>query len=265
MANFYFLNTGDNSWSNVNNWSNTDGGTPVGSLPTINDDVFLTALSGDCTQNTGVAQSIKTFTCVGYVNTLSLTIAASPINVYGNIIFGNQMKIVSTTVPILLAANASVTSNGIAVPRFSLGLNALTVTLLDQLNISNVLNMTSSRDFVWAGNFGWNTKKLFITNAAGNTVTFKAGNTYIVNDTFTYTSEKGSAHGKVISSTPGTKAILTVTGDTNIGYVDFTDIDASGGRTLYPFNGVVTNCNNIIQLVDKSQFTDLTVESSSII
>lgn len=124
---------------------------------------------------------------------------------------------------------------------------------------------TSGGTVQWAGTVGWIVKNLANLGNTGDTTILIAGLTYLVKERYTRTNEKNSAHGKVISSVAGTKAIFTVMGGINIGYVDFTDINASGGRTLYPFNGVVTNCNNIISMTDKIEPVNRTVASSSII
>jgi hypothetical protein len=75
-------------------------------------------------------------------------------------------------------------------------------------------------------------------------------------------SRRGDIHGLIRSATAGVKVNLTVTGNCNIGYMDFTDINASGGRTLYSFNGVITSCINIVSMTDKIVSADNTVESS---
>lgn len=116
----------------------------------------------------------------------------------------------------------------------------------------------------WAGTVGWTVKNFLNLGNTGETTILIAGLTYLVKEKYIRTNEKSNAHGKVISSVAGTKAIFTVMGSINIGYVDFTDINASAGRTLYPFNGVISNCNNIISMTDKIEPVNKTVASSSI-
>jgi hypothetical protein len=108
---------------------------------------------------------------------------------------------------------------------------------------------------------GWTTRNYINLSTTGNTTVLTSGYTYTVNGKYVRSSERGSAHGKVVSSIGGTKAILTVKGEINLGYVDFTDIDASAGRPLYTFNGVVTNCINISTMSDKPATTQASSHS----
>lgn len=57
----------------------------------------------------------------------------------------------------------------------------------------------------------------------------------------------GTGFGKVHirSVTPGTKATLNLTGDQGVFYTNFTDIDASGGNTIYTFGGTASNSDNV--------------------
>lgn len=188
--NYYFLNTGNQNFSNGANWSDTDNGTPVNTIPTNADDVFFTINSSNCTVD--ITATVMNVTFTGYNKTMTL--------------------------------NAAFT-------------------------VQNLLQVTSG-DITWAGNFGFVTKDFISLGNTGGTTTLKAGLTYTIRERYIRTSERGILHGKVVSSVPGSKAILKVSGDINIGYVNFTDIDASQGRTLYPFNGVVTRCINIISMTD---------------
>jgi hypothetical protein len=121
------------------------------------------------------------------------------------------------------------------------------------LNVTDTMQISAGG--VSFGGAGWTTRNYINLSTTGNTTTLTAGYTYTVNGKYIRSSERGSAHGKVVSSIGGTKAILTVKGEINLGYVDFTDIDASAGRPLYTFNGVVTNCINISTMSDKPATT----------
>jgi len=74
-------------------------------------------------------------------------------------------------------------------------------------------------------------------------------------------TKSGTTHGSIKSATAGTKVQFNVTGQCNIGYMDFTDIDASGGRPIYTFNGVISNCVNIINMTDKVSQPNTTISS----
>ena len=48
------------------------------------------------------------------------------------------------------------------------------------------------------------------------------------------------------SATGGVQATLNLTGQQAVIYTDFTDINSSGGNTIYTFNGTITNSSNIL-------------------
>lgn len=252
MPNFYFLNTGNTDFNTGSNWSDTDNGISINAVPAAIDNVFFTANSGDCISPL-VSVTIGTLTCTGYTKTLTLS---DYFIVNGNIVLGSAMKIASAVIwthqpRLVMGVNASITTNGVIIPWFTTGIG-IVMTLLDQLNAVTLTHpFGASSAVTYAGLFGWSVRELIIGNAGGNTITLQAGITYKVGK-YIHTAEKGSAHGKIISSDSfgHVKAILTVTGEINIGYVDFTDIDASGGRPLYPFNGLVNNCDNIFTMTD---------------
>jgi hypothetical protein len=51
------------------------------------------------------------------------------------------------------------------------------------------------------------------------------------------------------SNTPGVKATLNLTGNTQgIFYTDITDIDASGGNTIYTYDGTISNSDNVLSV-----------------
>jgi hypothetical protein len=265
MANFYFLNTGNTDFATGSNWSATDGGATVNAVPASADDVFLTALSGNCTLS-GSAATIKSFTCIGY--TRIFTYDNTTLNVQGNITLGAGMTIVRVSASVIadhiaMTVSGALTTNGIFMPSFQPS-GAITVTLSDTLKADLLYIAGSTSNVTFAGSFGFDVKRFVRGTTAGNTIIIVSGITYKTGD-YTCLTEKGSAHGKLRASIPGTKSNFIVTGTCNAAYIDYTDIDASGGRQILTFNGVITNCNNILQLLDKAQFSDLTVESSSII
>jgi hypothetical protein len=47
------------------------------------------------------------------------------------------------------------------------------------------------------------------------------------------------------SITPGTQATLNLTGTQGVFYTNFTDINASGGNTIYTYGGTAANSSNI--------------------
>jgi len=263
--NLYFLGIENNLWSNSNNWGVIDGHPeepPWWTVPSINDDVFFTANSRDCVQDNPTPPSIKSFNSTGYTNTLY--IPTITIFVYGDITIGNQTKLHPDNRAFVLQVSGNVTTNGVIIPSFRFGANGVVATLIDVLTTNAITIPPSLLAIGFAGNFGFITQ-LFSNDSPGACViTLQAGITYTVKGLFSNNKVRGNAHASYVSSTVGTKAKLTVTGDAKIGYVDFTDIDASQGRTLYTFGGVVTNCLNINTMTDRILPTNTTVSSSRI-
>src|SRR4249919_2441483 len=100
MANRYFRNTGNTSWTVVTNWSATDGGVSVGAVPLATDDVFLTALSG-ATVNMNGAGVCLSFNCTGFTGTFA---GASNLTISGNVTLSATMTITYTGTLIVNAA-----------------------------------------------------------------------------------------------------------------------------------------------------------------
>ena len=83
-------------------------------------------------------------------------------------------------------------------------------------------------------------------------MTLKAGNTYRINGGF-YWATGNTTHGIVKSDTTSSaaKLIFSYGAACNISYMDFTDIDASGGRTINIFNGLTpVRCTNVRTYTD---------------
>lgn len=63
-----------------------------------------------------------------------------------------------------------------------------------------------------------------------------------------------NVHSTMLSSVGGTKRAVTLlsTATQDVGMLDFTDIDCSGGQTISAFRGVITNCTNIRLITGKT-------------
>ncbi|MEI6184447.1 MAG: hypothetical protein WCP65_02895 [Bacteroidota bacterium] len=79
------------------------------------------------------------------------------------------------------------------------------------------------------------------------TLKFNPSGTYVITTVFNIPLGAASGHFAVSSTSVGTKATLTLKqgANQNLSYVNFTDIDASAGKTLCTFNGTISNCNNV--------------------
>lgn len=97
------------------------------------------------------------------------------------------------------------------------------------------------------GTSGFNTGTFMFYQAGGssNTITLKSGLTYNVTTAMSNTATAALTHG-LVSSTPGTKAILTLSqGATqDLDFCNATDIDSSAGLTIWSYKGVLSNATN---------------------
>lgn len=102
----------------------------------------------------------------------------------------------------------------------------------------------STQTINWLGSAGWSTANLLNSFAGGNLV-LASGVTYTVRSQISFTGGTAGARPQIRASlTNSTKAILTL----NFGaaqsmiYVNATDIDSSGGQTIWSFGVLpVTN------------------------
>jgi len=264
--NWYFLNRQgiDNSWFTDGNWSNTDGGAPVSGYPNGDtEDAFFTANSRDCYWGS-INIAVRHLDFTGYTGIFTMDIGQAVsyaiVSLHGNLILSQTMKIIAiglagfrfnTGLP---GIGQTIKTNGITVPYAQFQVrsgNDGVVTLLDTLNASIIQMVTFPVTI--AGNYGFVTKTLkhFITpSSTPAKFILQAGIEYIITDLFIDTHSR-SISDSYESSTPGTKAFLTVRGNVQLGYTNFTDIDASRGRSIATFNGTVTNCTNIYSFTDK--------------
>src|SRR3990167_103117 len=140
MANRYFVSGGvDNNWSTTGNWSLTSGGAGGEAVPTASDDVFLDAVSPNCTVNAS-ARVAKTLDFTGYVNTITMS---QQITVSGSITLVSAMTI-SGSGALIVSATSTLTSNGKTWPN-SLNLSGgSTYTLADNWDVDGLLAVGGS-------------------------------------------------------------------------------------------------------------------------
>ena len=232
-------------------WSTTDGGASDTTLPTNVDDCFFTALSGACSVGASgcVAKSLN-FT--GYTNTITF---ANNILISGNLTLSPTMTMVGIGTIFSFNADATITTNGKYIPNsIATSVNPVVITLADTLVCQRI---AVARPTTWLG-VGFDALNYTINSSAALTNIFKVGNIYKIRDMFSVVAT-GTSHVLVRSDTPGTKVTLYATGECQLGFTDFTDIDANLGRPLYTFAGVVTNCDNINTLTDYLLLTSTTV------
>jgi len=122
-----------------------------------------------------------------------------------------------------------------------------TINLLSPLRVYGNMLIGSSADITFAGTAGFILYKLALSSPdTQQTLSLTPGLPYIVTNELS-TNATGQIDRQVKSTIPGTMATLTLNEGAAclMGFYNFTDIDASGGRTIFTFMGIVVNCINI--------------------
>jgi hypothetical protein len=113
------------------------------------------------------------------------------------------------------------------------------------LTATGTMTVAAANTVTFAGTAGF-TVGNYTCTAAGRTTTFVAGVTYTVTGIPTVAGTNASKQNWV-SSSPGTKYnfIHSFTGGTqDIGFLNVTDANSNGGKTLNTYKGTITTCNN---------------------
>lgn len=194
--------------------------------------------SGGLTNNFTV-NTAGTFTFSGLVN-------------YGTGTFTYTAGTVVTTGSTLGLNKATVTLNtaGIIWNNISTTL-AGTITLNSLLTSTGTLNLFAVATVTFAGSFGFTVATLTNTTTSNVTLTLVNGVTYTVTTALTIKDARVSNPQLIKSASAGNQAILILNyGATCNCNANFTDITAVGGRTIFTFNGVLSNTANINTFTD---------------
>lgn len=119
----------------------------------------------------------------------------------------------------------------------------LNIILNSTLNVTNLyVNATTSFYRVaFGGSYGFNASNFIINYFTPPEVELKSAIQYYVNDSIDIES------ARIMSSTPGSKALLTLSLSTDqkaVVNILATDIDSSNGKRVNNFYGTATNCDN---------------------
>lgn len=231
------------------NWSAT--GTWVeAAVPTNADDVVATATSGQVTVDTTTCVC-KTLILTNYVNTMTFT-AGMILSVAGNVTFVSGMTLAGTGT-LNISSVSTLTMGGLTFPgNFIPGYNG-TLTLGGTLVIAG--NLTMALNVGFAGAYNITCANLNLTSGTNKTYTFAAGRTLTVTTSITIGTISGTTKSNqtLVSGTASSPTYLVYQGTQANSYIIgaiFTDIDASGGLTLYNYHGgTLTRTVNIFNVV----------------
>ncbi len=135
---------------------------------------------------------------------------------------------------------------------------AFTVNTTGTITLNALLTCTGTTllpntNATFAGSSGWTTATLTNTTiTATRTYTFQALSTYTVTTAFTTVHAAAQTVRFTFTSSSGsTRALLTlrVAASQDVGFVDPTRIDASGGQPIFTFHGTITDSPNWISTV----------------
>lgn len=215
---------------------NSAGTWVEGFVPTSSDDVVATATSGQLTVN--VASVAKTFIMTGYTNTLTLN---NTLTVAGAVTFVAGMTIAGTS-NLICTTTATLTSGGKTLTGgLQLKGTSQTYTFGDAWTINGAWTFAGTTAVTLAGAFNVTAGTIAISNTtstAGQIITLVSGQTYTVTTAFNCFALTSTIH-TLKASTPSSPAYLNLqNGATmDVGYLNVTDINSSGGITIWDFQG----------------------------
>jgi hypothetical protein len=198
-------------------------------------------------------------------NTISGTVTiAGDVTVSGSINYStgtltySSGSVTTTSSTITIGAATTLNTNGITWNTVAFTA-AVTYTINSLLSAATIT--MNSNNMTFAGTAGFTTATLTISAISNIPITFKNGVTYTVTSAFNFITSNPAGHSSIVSDDATLKAIFTLSNGAtcNVGYVNFTRIDASAGRTIWSFNGTITSCLNI------NSFTDLKTVSKTFV
>jgi len=258
-----FTNTNTKTLSG--NW--TIGGLTVSGTTTLNSNTLSitgglshsSAMSGTTAINltgTGTWSGSGTLTNSVTINTAG-TITLGNITYNTGTITYTAGTIVNTGSTLTLSGSTTLSTNGMTWNSITISASS-TLTLNSLLSATGTLTVNTSIVSTWAGTAGFTVGTLIFSNAANNTQTFANGVTYTITTSFNASSSRTGSMILFTSDHATNKAIMTLQNGASCNVLGaFTRIDASAGRTIWTFNGTITDCLNI------NQFTDLKTIGSS--
>lgn len=201
----------------------------------------LTYVQNNITINT--SGKITLGTTIGY-NSGTITYTSGTVETTGNTLY---MFLTGTTTTLNTGSGSGITWNNVQINN-----SIMTFVLNSTFTVGGTVYSVQNGTFTFSGSAGFVFNNFTQQYSSGFSMTLKAGNTYQINGGF-YWATGNSTHGIVKSDTTSSaaKLIFGYGAACNISYMDFTDIDASGGRTINIFNGVApVRCTNVRTYTD---------------
>jgi hypothetical protein len=248
MDKYWVGNGSTENWSATapTNWSDSSGGTNDAAVPTSADNVIFDSGSG--LSIIDIATTILSFTVTtGFTGTLQ---HSAILTIAGNITLNNNYTTTGTGELYVNGTNIQVNTNGRFVSNkiWFRGTNQI-VTFLSLFEADEmVMYAISSQRFQ---GFGFAVNRLYVATGSAQTITLTEGVEYIVKKSLACYFSKQSSILTFVSSSATNRAFITLyPGATCNSSMNYTRIDASRGRNIETFVGVVTDCININRITD---------------
>lgn len=239
-------------------WNNILISSSAGAL-TLNSDLYGTGVlsTGAATSTTFNGNNIN---WMGFVTVGTLWQGTSNFNLIGTTQFSgtaatsiitNSMNWSSGTITqtafVYRTSNwtigAGVTVNSSGVITVNTGTPSITcnnsAVTLNQISLGGV-------PLVLSGSNGLNINQLVFTSAVATNLKLKTGNTYTINSLLSANTSTALIHHTISSDTAGTKTFLNLRQGClmDLSFLNGTDVDSSGGRTIWSYKPVLTNTVN---------------------
>lgn len=240
----------------------TTGGVTTTGTPTLNSNTLninggtltmTNGMVGTSTLNFGTTGN-PTWTGTGSLDLNTTINTSGTLTLSGTVVFGGAGTptltwtagaVTVTSSTLQLTGSCTLATSGMAFNTVQI-IGSVTITLNSTLSATQLI--LSGTGSTWAGSAGFNVGTLTQNNTGTFSTVLHSTNTYTVTTAINITGVVGGV-ASYSASTTSSSALLNYSGTTanqNILYASFTDINASGGNTLYDYiGGTLTRTNNI--------------------
>ena len=249
MANRYWVG-GTGAWDGTagTKWSDTSGGTGGASVPTSADDVFFDSASGASVVTVSAGNTgAKTITCTGFTGTIT---GSTGITVAGSVTLAASMTF-TPTATWTISGTGTITSAGKTFNEVRIDGAGITVSLGDNLLITNALTVTRGTFDTTASNYSITASSIISANSNTRTINLN-GSTVTLTTTATIINFSITTN---LTFNAGTSQIncTTVSGFVSI---------AGGGVTFYNLSLPPSSTNTSNHTITGANiFNNLTISS----
>jgi hypothetical protein len=177
-------------------------------------------------------------------------------NVQGD--FSYQSGSITGARNITINGNATLSTSGMSFVGVNATNNGSTITLNSLLTATGTLTLTFTNTFAGTAGFTVGTLSKIVTTSINTPLTLQNSVTYTV--TSAIVSRNLGGPNSIISNDATLRAnLILVNGATCNVSSNFTRINATGGRTINSWNGVVTDCINVRSFTDLQTVASFTI------